>query len=841
MKHLRLLVLAFGFVLLGNTSKAQWVSIPDTIFGYQLNMRYPQCMMGNSTTGWQMDTTCWEITNELTYYTNGFTMQDLTGIQYFDNLEILDFTSASLSQLPPLPPNLTSLNCSNQQANLPPGQQFTLTSVPQGLTEFNCAANGLTALPPLPSGLLRLHCEWNAISALPPLPTGLKRLYCEENNLTSISTLPGGLTALSCSANPINTLPALPASLDYLVCMQNNLTTLPALPTVLRVLQCDRNSLSTLPPLPTGLEILYCSYNLLTSLPALGPYLYSFICDSNMLTTLPSIPKSAVINTLSCKKNQISNLDSLPSAIGACYLDNNPLACLPPLGNITNLTFTNTNITCLPNYPTGNLISNPLIDTIPLCDFFNSGNCSVYWNINGKAYEDANSNCVYNIGENVISNYKAQLWQNGNLLKQTTPVAGLYYFDTDSNATYQVTIDTANLPFNIKCPANGSLTSITTALDSMDYNMDFALECKPGFDLEAKSVFGDLFRPANFTTVEITAGDATNFYNGHCAAGTAGSVTLSFTGPVSYIAPDSAALTPVLNGNTLTWNVADFGSVNFFEDFDVVVQTDTTAQANQQVCFTLTVNPIVNDNNPANNTITHCFPIVNSYDPNDKQAYPAGNIDTLQEELTYTVRFQNTGNAEAQHIYITDTLDSNVKPASFQLLAYSHQPMVQIDGNAVRFNFPNINLPDSTSDEPASHGYVQYKVKLKENLPVGTVINNTAFIYFDFNAPVVTNTTTNTIAVEVDTTVGIKTVKTDAQVTIYPNPANNAITITASKNMQGATVTITNILGRRAMEPVTLNNASSTINVQHLPEGIYMVNVRGNNGTSVTKRLVVSR
>ena len=79
------------------------------------------------------------------------------------------------------------------------------------------------------------------------------------------------------------------------------------------------------------------------------------------------------------------------------------------------------------------------------------------------------------------------------------------------------------------------------------------------------------------------------------------------------------------------------------------------------------------------------------------------------------------------------------------MLAYSHQPVTQIIGKVARFNFPNINLPDSVNDEPHSHGYVQYRVKLKQGLALGTVIQNTAYIVFDFNAPVVTNTVTNAL------------------------------------------------------------------------------------------------
>jgi hypothetical protein len=42
-----------------------------------------------------------------------------------------------------------------------------------------------------------------------------------------------------------------------------------------------------------------------------------------------------------------------------------------------------------------------------------------------------------------------------------------------------------------------------------------------------------------------------------------------------------------------------------------------------------------------------------------------------------------------------------------------------------------------------------YSIKLLNNLPIGTQIKNTAYIYFDFNEAVITNTTVNTLSVNV--------------------------------------------------------------------------------------------
>ena len=203
--------------------------------------------------------------------------------------------------------------------------------------------------------------------------------------------------------------------------------------------------------------------------------------------------------------------------------------------------------------------------------------------------------------------------------------------------------------------------------------------------------------------------------------------------------------------------------------------------------------------------------------------------------LTYTIHFQNTGTAEAQHIHVDDTLDTDLDASTFQLLAYSHQPLVQIKQNVVRFNFPNINLPDSNTNEPASHGYVQYKVKLKDNLPIGTAINNTAYIYFDFNAPVVTNTTTNTITVNT----GISEFSNQhSTFSIYPNPTSSSITVTVSENLVGSTLILTDITGRK-MLAVKLETLNSKLETSNLPKGVYLLIVTAPNGIKAVKKLVV--
>ena len=101
-----------------------------------------------------------------------------------------------------------------------------------------------------------------------------------------------------------------------------------------------------------------------------------------------------------------------------------------------------------------------------------------------------------------------------------------------------------------------------------------------------------------------------------------------------------------------------------------------------------------------------------SYDPNDKQVFPNGYAEPHYvlpaTELEYLVRFQNTGNAPATHVLVSDTIDPQLDLSTFELMANSHSVMTTINpiNRTVDFYFENIMLPDSTNNEPESHGLV---------------------------------------------------------------------------------------------------------------------------------------
>ena len=767
-------------------AKAQFVVIPDSNFVDWLNANgFSGCMNGNL-----MDTMCTAITTGQAVHVNLEGLHDLTGIEYFDNLEHLNCANNALTFIPPLPSSIRLLECNGNQ---------------------------LTSLPPLPEELQVLNCYYNQITALQPdLPDSLEMLYCHYNQITIIPPMTSKMHFLSIGYNPLVTLPALPPDLEVLGVANLNLTQLPSLPASILTLGADLNSLTSLPVLPPGLQILTCGNNQLTELPPLPHTLLQLLTQNNQLTWLPPLP------------------DSLTHL----YIYNNPIACLPEIKTIGNFQWDSTGITCLPNvlYPAPS-IANPSIAGIPVCDLFNVSGCEVTWNISGYVYKDSVQNCIFENTEPGLNNIKVNLYKNGNLDQQTfTDHFGNFTFNADTG-NYLYNIDTTYLPLTVVCPVSGSHSSQITSSDSMDTDMNFAVECPPYNDLGVTTIvqLGGDFRPAHQALIQVLAGDMAQLHNFQCSSGS-GSVTIVIQGSASFDSPASGALTPTVIGDTLFYSIAEFSMVNFYSDFVFNLITDTTAQSGDLICLHVTVNPVGGDPVPSNNTYLHCFQVENSFDPNDKQVNLPAVIDTSVNWLTYTVRFQNTGTAPALHIYIADTLDNNLDPSSLQLTAFSHEPLVQQTGNILLFNFPGINLADSSTNEPGSHGFIQYKVHLNDPVPVGTTIHNTAYIYFDFNPPVQTNTTSNTVQI----ISSVNDVDPGLDLMIFPNPSLSGMQLNfKGSDIHNNIVEIRDLTGRILMkEKLTGDNS---VQLPMLADGIYECILYSSSGVASRKLVITSK
>ncbi len=238
-----------------------------------------------------------------------------------------------------------------------------------------------------------------------------------------------------------------------------------------------------------------------------------------------------------------------------------------------------------------------------------------------------------------------------------------------------------------------------------------------------------------------------NAYNQSCVP-VDGQIKLRIDPILNFLSSSPPPTT--ISGDTLVWNFTNmiYDPTNFTAQ--IAVHTPSITPFGIDANLDLIIEPIAGDFDSTDNIRNYMFPIINSYDPNDKKVYPIGEcvpnyVDTNQR-LTYTVRFQNTGNAEAINIYILDTLSHRIDPTSFKLHGSSHPMVVELVNDSIfKFRFDDIMLADSSSNEITSHGYVIFSVLPIDNLSLGDEINNSVSIYFDFNDPIYTNKVLNTI------------------------------------------------------------------------------------------------
>ena len=227
---------------------------------------------------------------------------------------------------------------------------------------------------------------------------------------------------------------------------------------------------------------------------------------------------------------------------------------------------------------------------------------------------------------------------------------------------------------------------------------------------------------------------------------------------------------------TITWQLNDLLPYQWhMYRVDLQVPPDPTLIGTAHSA-SANVSSVVPDGAPENNTFAQNFIVVGAFDPNDKTGWSTSGSTSLYDlgtdsDILYTVRFQNTGNAPAQNVFIIDTLSALHALSSLEILGASHPFTAQFgEDRTLRFDFPNIQLPDSTNDEPNSHGFVTFRMKPVEGLTPGTVITNEAGIYFDFNPPVITNTTGLLVTIGTDVAEAVR-----SEVRVVPNPAMDRI------------------------------------------------------------------
>lgn len=642
----------------------------------------------------------------------------------------------------------------------------------------------------------------------------LNHLNCPYNQLTTLPELPKKMTSLTCHSNQITHLPELPDSLYSLYAANNLLSSLPLLPSTLRTLDISINNFTTMPILPDSLRHLWCGTNFFTDLPTLPSNLFHLYCDNNQITNLPSIPLS--LKVLNCSNNQLSTIPRVRDAMDFFNVSNNNIYC----------------ITNIPNSPSGNISNNPLTCVpsqtsftlgLPLCfdnDNINNPNSCRGVSITGYVFVDTDSNCLYDITDTHLQNTPVRLFDaQNNLLSTCYTLDGVYYFSSLLPDTFKIKIEDSALPLTMDCMQANTQTVVLDSVNHSLFGVNFPVTCDTLNSLMNVNVYttGRVF-PGQYHVLNTVIADNQSWYNLFCNYGlTAGPITIEVDGPVSEITLADSSIIPTVNGNLYTYNIPNLYDVSSVI-LSLKIVTDTAAQIGDQICVHVNISSISTNNDTLNTPYDYCYQVVNSFDPNMKEVYPVNIAPGYDDWFTYTIHFQNTGNAPAFNIRLRDTLDTHLDISSFEILGYSHPANVTVNGNVLNVRFNNIMLPDSTSDYEGSMGYFQYRLKPLAALPVGTQIENTAYIYFDYNAPVVTNTTQSSYMV-------LTSLQNNNQVNnefvLYPNPSNGLFNFKDTKNLKH--VEVYNLLG----EQILSQGNQKQINLSGFAKGIYYAKING--------------
>ncbi len=352
--------------------------------------------------------------------------------------------------------------------------------------------------------------------------------------------------------------------------------------------------------------------------------------------------------------------------------------------------------------------------------------------IAGKVYADETANCELDVLERAVPNAFISL--NNGVQEIVSSNFGEFSFVVDTG-TYNISISTTPDIWETNCEENYTVT-FDTLYQTIE-NINFALQPSIPCNLMNIDVGISRARACQEATLAIE----------YCNDGNTDAEDIRIELQISPLLENISSQTPFTQENGLY--VFEPADLDWGKCRSIYLQYKTAcdAQIDEQVCVEARIFP--NDHcgeaRPIDESIT-CLDVTNSYDPNDIQVeyeQPIEGEDCVFESgwLDYTIRFQNTGNDTAYRVMVMDTLPESVELESFHRGASSHNYELEFhQPNVLVWIFDDINLLDSLNNEPESHGFVSFRIRQKSDNLEGLVIGNQAHIYFDFNAPIATNT-----------------------------------------------------------------------------------------------------
>ncbi|MFY8035251.1 MAG: DUF7619 domain-containing protein, partial [Flexibacteraceae bacterium] len=454
--------------------------------------------------------------------------------------------------------------------------------------------------------------------------------------------------------------------------------------------------------------------------------------------------------------------------------------------------------------------------------------------LKGITYSDLNNNCIKDANEPVAPFSKIRI-QPGN----RTVIS-------DGNGAYAVWLETnsytiAPLASGSQVSNCGNRTLSVTGVGQQLSNINF------GFTYQCQDSDLEVYAGATAFRRGFTLPIRVELKNKGIAKANNVSLTTVLDPEFVFKSAVPAPTTVTKNAQqktVLTWLVDSLSAGQTFQA-EVWDSLSVRSTINSLVGLSVSSTMVQPDCDLTNNTFSLIDTVVGAIDPNDIITFTPGLGDARlianTETIKYKIRFQNVGNHLASRVIVSNQLPLGFDINTLNIEGTSHLVKTTVKGNnLLEFRFDNIELPDSNSNEPESHGWIMYSIKPKVNLSKGTELSNSAAITFDYEDPIFTNTLTHTIWGEHDSQWAVN-------VNLMPNPAQFQTTVSLVSNdplagpMAMETITIQSV-GGKVVQSYNANGTSEmTLPIQGLESGIYIVEVKAFGGKKYFSRLVVTQ